>query len=156
MDQVARPLWRILMWAFFISPLGRKIALYGVATVTIFLVIRWWGNKQYYQGREAESMKATENLDKRVQEATQRVRDELKMEWAELESSQQQLNAERAQFKRDQARIDQVSNERMAKIESLLKEDNRRVITTNDSDLPDLIRALNAEPVSYTHLRAHE
>jgi len=59
------------MFAFFLTPLGRKILIYAGIAVALFFAYRWWSNSLIERGRfegRQEQLKEDEKILKKSQE----------------------------------------------------------------------------------------
>lgn len=128
------------MFAFFATPLGRRIgAAVGIA-LAMFMLLRWYGNRQYYAGRAEENKAFGGDMLKVANKARDAARLELQAERDALAKAGDQMRQARAQFDRDRVKSDTVVRDRLASIDASLREDNSRVLSTPDSGLSDLIR----------------
>lgn len=96
------------MIAFFLSPLGRKIAIYGAIAVGLFFAYRWWSNRLVEQGRSEgrqEQLKADEKILREEQEKAQATIDQ---ERALVASAVAAADANRAELRR--VRTDMTAN----------------------------------------------
>ena len=93
-----------MIWAFIVSPLGRKIALYAGIAVALFFAYRWWSNKLVEQGRSEgrlEQLKADEKTLKESQAKVQAIIDKDKTVNEQLVANEQALRAELRRIRTD-------------------------------------------------------
>lgn len=133
------------MFAFFLTPLGRRIAIGAGIVLAVVVLFRWYGNYQYYAGREDEKATASQAIAKAATDARNAARAQLQTEREQLEKETTALAQSRAQFERDRRRVDAQFRDRLAAITTASKEDSQRVVSTPDSGLSDLVRTLNLE-----------
>lgn len=133
------------MFALFLTPLGRRIAIGAGIVLALVFCIRWYTNHAYNQGREDEKATASQAIAKAANDARNAARGELLAEREQLEKETAALAQSRAQFDRDRRQIDLQINSRLAAISEASRKDSQRVIETSDDGLDDLIRQLNSE-----------
>lgn len=133
------------MWLFLMSPLGRRIGLAAGAVVLLGLALRWYGNRQYAQGRQEEKTVAVESIAKAATEARDAARLELQQERDQVAQESAKNAAARSQFERDRKGADATMRARLSAIVTATQEGKTRVLETSDSGLADLIRDLNRE-----------
>jgi hypothetical protein len=133
------------MWAFFVTPLGRRIAIGAGITLAVAFALRWYGNRQWYAGREDGKAAIAEDLEREVTKARNEERARLKAERDQLALERQSLADGRAQLERDRQSVDRAVIDRLYSIEESLRNENLRVTETPDSGLADLVRTLNRE-----------
>lgn len=117
----------------------------GVLVVLGLTALRWYGNRQYYAGREEEKAVTAQILAKAAGEARDEARAELRQEREAVEVAVAELNKAKADLQRQKSNVDAELRSRLAAIQSKLQEEDTRVVTTPAGDLPDLVRQLNTE-----------
>lgn len=133
------------MFAFFATPLGRRLGVAVGTILAVVMLLRWYGNRQYYAGRDEERKAFGGDMLKVANQARNSARAELQKERDALATAGDQMRQARAQFDRDRAKSDGIVRDRLASIDATLREDNSRVVSTPDSGLSDLIRSQVAD-----------
>ncbi len=131
------------MWAFLLSPLGRKIALGVVILVAGGALLRWYGNRQYEEGQDSAKVKMADELKKAADTARDKVLSETKAERESLVEQQRALQARVADLIRNETRLQATLEGRLSSIDARLRRETIEVSTIPVSDLPDGIRAAN-------------
>jgi hypothetical protein len=134
-----------MIFAFFATPLGRKIGIGAAILLSVLVLLRWYGNRQYNAGRDDEKVTSSKAIEKAANEARDAARAELNTERANLEAASIALAQSRNQFDRDRKQVDAQINSRLTAIANASKEDSTRVLETPDVDLDALIRSLLGE-----------
>lgn len=129
------------MLAFFLSPLGRKIALYAGIAVALFFAYRWWSNALVERGRSEgrqEQLKADEKILREEQEKAQATIDS---ERALLAGAVAAADANRAELRR--VRTDMTANldKALSEIRAGREVRDAHIDTIADAELVDAIRA---------------
>lgn len=131
------------MWAFILSPIGRRI-LIGAAVLIVFaVVLKQYGNRQWEQGLREGKQTSAHDLEKAANSGRDQAR-------AELQAARTQLNLDTSLItdKMKQLETFRVGLDDRLKTTTdvgtlVIKQEQQHVLETPDTDLPDLIRALN-------------
>jgi hypothetical protein len=107
--------------------------------------LRWYGNRQYTKGQDAEKVKVAEQIQKAANDARDAARLELQQERESIAKETAANLATRRQFERDRQSADASMRDRLSAIVSATQEGHARVLETSDADLVSLIRDLNRE-----------
>ena len=133
------------MLAFFLSPLGRKIALYSALAVGAFFAYRWWSNRVWEKGYDEGKKAGIEEIEAAKQK-----------EWAAKEDGLRQAAAlnlqEQTQAERDLRAAQAARQDARKTLDAILAESKGRLQATHaiaqsiSADaIDDALRRLSAE-----------
>ena len=131
--------------AFLASPLVRKIGLYAAAGLAIFLLVRWYGNRQFYQGKEEGRQAATVEIERAKRAEWESRENAIAQEAASVAQAKFGIDEERAALGRMRRTLDASLKQSLDSIQAHSQVDNAKVLAVPDADLVRAVRALSAE-----------
>lgn len=131
--------------AFFLTPVGRRVAIGAGILVLVLFALRLYGNRQYSKGREDEKVTASQAIAKAANDARTAARSEIQKEREALNVEAAALAQSRAQFERDRKQVDVQLRDRLNAIATASRNDNARINQTSDDALDSLLRSLIGE-----------
>lgn len=126
-------------------PAARKFILYGGAILVISLLLRWYGNTQYYRGEQQGRVSMSRELERQKN-----------AEWAERErvlaAAEETIAAEKYavdaaidRMNRDRADLSRTLRDGLAQIQRERMKDYESAAAVTDDQLWDAIRAISGE-----------
>lgn len=97
-----------MIWAFIVSPLGRKIAIYSAIAIGLFFAYRWWSNRLVEQGRQEGRLEQLKEDEKRLREQQAEAHAAIDSQRALLEAAIQTADSTRAELRK--VRTDMTTN----------------------------------------------
>lgn len=133
------------MFAFLMTPLGRRIAIGGGILILSLGALRLWGNRQYAIGREDEKASSSKMLAEMATKARDDARNELMAEREALAADRTALDQSRAQFLADRRQVDTQLQARLNTIATAARQGTNVVSQTPDDGINNLVRTLLAD-----------
>lgn len=135
----------IPLMALWANPLVRKIALYGAAILAILLLLRWYGNRQWYLGEAKGRVTATTVIEKQKKEEWKAKEEALAAGAAEIGVEKRAVSEARARLDTDRANLSRSLKDGLARIQAERGRQYEGTAAIADADLDSAVRSVSAE-----------
>lgn len=130
---------------FVTSPLGLKILMYVGIAAGALLMLRWYGNRQWYKGELKGRETATQVIEKQKKAEWKAKEAMLSEAVNQVESEKQAVEEARRLMSVDRSNLSRTLKDALAKIQAEKGKQYEEVISVPDAELWDAIRALSGE-----------